>query len=319
VILRLIRATLAPEDVARVVAALRADADRAREWPGMVSWTHGIRRDADVVRGLTVSVWSDYEALLRVSDGRPDRDISDVWQTKVLRDVTTEHYELSESTHRTDVALEAEVLGVITGTIRPHVEGTVHEMIRAIGPSLGPAGVSGLLVGRRIVEQRTQIVVVAPWRDRLSLHEFARSRAVGAVDPAFATHLDPWRFETFDCLSADRIAAETVGPAVLVVDEAGRCVDVSPGVEGVLRTPGELLLGHTLTELVEPRTRASLARRWASIARTGHGTLSLRLAPWPGTAAEVHATIERDVPRAGLHRVALEHRPSGTRRRPRAS
>jgi PAS domain-containing protein len=319
VILRLLRASLAPEDAPRVVAALRADHDRAREWPGLVSWTHGIRREGDIVRGIAMSVWADYDALLRVARGRPDRDISDVSRTNALHDVTTEHYELSESTSDADVTLDAEVLGVITGTIRPHVEGTVHDMIRAIRPSLVPAGVAGLLVGRRVVEQRTEIVVVAPWRDRLSLHEFARSRAVGAIDPAFAAHLDPWRFETFECLSSDRPGAEPWGAAVLVVDDDRRCVDVSPGVEGILGCPGELLLGHTLDDLVEGPTRASLRRSWPSTEPAGGGEFRLRLAVLRDTVVELRATVVRDAPRPGLHSLTLTGPPAPARHTSRPS
>lgn len=320
-ILRLLRASMRPEDVPTVVAALRADADEARAWQGMVSWTHGIRHDGGLVHGLTVSVWSDYDALLRVSGGRPNRDVSDVSQTGLLRDVSAEHYELTEPHEVTDVAPHAEVLGVVWGTIRPNVESAVHEMVRSIRPTVSAAGVGGLYIGRRVARGRTEIVVIAPWRDRLSLHEWARSRPVGAIDPAFTSQLDAWRFETYDSLSPDRLAVEPSGPAVLVVDDERRFIDATAGVEAVLGFPGELLLRRTIDEVTTAPAARTLASRWRTIAAAGTGELSLTVAPWPGTELAVRATVTRDAPHHGLHSLRLEaaSQRSGTRTRSRAS
>jgi PAS domain-containing protein len=320
-ILRLLRASMLPEDVPTVLDALRADADEARSWPGMVAWTHGIRRERKLVHGLTVSAWTDFDSLRRVAGGRPDRDISGVSGTAVLRDVTTEHYELAEPAAASGVVLGGDVLGVIWGTIRPNVEGAVQSMIRSIRPTVSAAGVTTLYVGRRIVRSRTEIVVVAPWRDRLSLHEFARSRSGGAIDPAFTSQLTSWRFETYDSLSPERLAIEPTGPAVLVVDDERRCIDTTAGAEAVLGFPGELLLGRTIDELTSAPAPRTLARRWAAIRAAHGGELALRLAPWPGAEIGVQATVECDVPRPGLHSLRLESGAAarGTPALPRAS
>jgi PAS domain-containing protein len=320
-ILRLLRASMLPEHVPTVLAALRAETDEARSWPGMVAWTHGIRREGGLVRGLTVSAWTDFDSLRRVAGGHPDRDISDVSASGVLRDVTAEHYELAEPADPTGVVLGGDVLGVIWGTIRPNVEGAVQSMIRSIRPTVSAAGVATLYVGRRIARGRTEIVVVAPWRDRLSLHEFARSRPGGAIDPVFTSYLSNWRFETYDSLSPERLAVEPSGPAVLIVDDGRRCVDTTEGAEAVLGFPGELLLGRTIDELTSAPAPRTLTRRWSTIRAAGGGELTLRLAPWPGAEIDVRATVERDVPRSGLYSLRLESGASGrgTRALPRAS
>jgi PAS domain-containing protein len=303
-ILRLLRVSLLPEHVAVVVAALRTEAERARGWPGMIAATHGIRREGELIRGLALSAWTDYDSLLRVAEGRPDRDVSEVWRTGTLRDITAEHYELTDPI-ASATGLEAEVLGVIWGTIRPNVEGSVHDMIRSIRPTVSAAGAGTLFIGRRVVHGRTEIVVVAPWRDRLSLHEFAQSRTVGAIDPAFTAQLDQWRFETYDTVVTAASPDAASSEAVLIVDEEGRCVDTTTGVEALVGFPGELLLRRTLEEMVQPDARLAVARDWKAVAAAGRGQLDLRLAPWPGREIEVHATAVGGTPRADLHSLTL--------------
>jgi PAS domain-containing protein len=269
----------------------------------MIAATHGIRREGELIRGLALSAWTDYDSLLRVAEGRPDRDVSDVWRTGSLRDVTAEHYELTDPM-ASPVDLEAGVLGVIWGIIRPNVEGSVHEMIRSIRPTVSAAGVGTLFIGRRVVHGRTEVVVVAPWRDRISLHEFARSRTVGAIDPAFTAQLDQWRFETYDAV-ASASPESAASEAILIVDEEGRCVDATTGVEALVGFPGELLLRRTLEEIVQPARRLALARDWKSVTTAGHGQLDLRLAPWPGKEVEVHGSAVGGTPGTGLYSLTL--------------
>lgn len=152
---------------------------------------------------------------------------------------------------------------------------------------------------------QTEIVVVAPWRDRLSLHEFAQSRTVGAIDPAFTAQLDQWRFETYDAVATAASPDAALSDAVLIVDDEGRCVDTTTGVERVVGFPGELLLRRTLEEIVQPGTRSEVARRWKAVAAAGGGQLELRLAPWPGKEVDVHATAVGQAPRPGLHSLTL--------------
>jgi hypothetical protein len=305
VILRLLRASFRPENAPAIIAALRAEANQVRSWPGLLAWTHGVRREGSLIHGLTLSGWSDLDALMRVAGGRPDRDMSEVWRTGALRGVSAAHYELTEPADGADLTFSGDVLGVVWGTIRPNVEGAVHDMVRAIRPTVAAAGVGTLYIGRRVNEQRTEIVVVAPWRDRLSLHEWARTRPVGAIDPAFTSQLDDFRFETYDSIAPERFSGLPSGPAVLTVDDAGLCIDATPGVEAVLGTPGEMLLHHPLRALVGDGADELLA---ALTSRTPTD-LVLTIRPWPGRSVAIRATVEPDNPRAGLHALSLEAAP----------
>jgi PAS domain-containing protein len=302
VILRLLRATMLPHDMPAVLAALRTEADRAATWPGLLAWTHGVRSAGGVVRGVAVSAWRDFDTLLGHAGGDPDRDVSRVSTTGLVRDVETAHYELTDADESPPV-LRGEALGLVLGTIRPNVEADVHEMVRRIRPTVEAAGVEALYVGRRVVEQRTQLAVVAIWRDRLSLHEFARARPAGAIDPAFRAQLDPWSFETYDCLPPDRLMIDPTGPATLVID-GERCVDATPGVEAVLGIPGELLIGHELGTLLDEPSRAALGD--AAHGRLEPRRIRLRVAPWPGRLLHLTAVVDVDVPRAGLYSVTLD-------------
>jgi PAS domain-containing protein len=289
-ILRLLRATILPEHVPAVLDALRAEAERVSRWEGILAWTHGIRRDGDLIEGIAVTAWSDYDALLRVAEGDPERDVSDVWRTGVLRDLRVEHYELTEPTDAAGIDLGGEVLGVVWGRIRPNVEAGVQEMVRAIRPTIAAAGVRTLFVGRRVGDQGTELAVVAVWRDRLSLHAFARGRSVGAIDPAFSSQLDAWRFETFDALPSGRTATAATGPAILTIDGDRRCVDTTPGVEAVLGFPGELLLRRPIDDVLDERSRAALSEALASPSRPA--PLRLRVAAWPEHRVETVAHLD---------------------------
>jgi PAS domain-containing protein len=302
-ILRLLRASFAPADGPAIIAALRAEADAVRDWPGMITWTHGLRREGGLLRGITISAWTDFDAVVRIAGGRPDRDVSQVWRTGALRDVVADHYELTEPASPASPILEGEALGVVWGTIRPNVEGAVHDMIRSIRPAVMAAGVTSLCVARRIVEQRTEIVVVAPWRDRLSLHEFAQTRSTGAIDPAFSSQLEDFRFETYDTLPADRLGALPPGPAVLTLDDDGRCVDATPGVEAVLGVPGELLLGNAIRTLA---VGAGVDELLAAMTAGQPAQADLTIRSHPGLAVTVSATVEPASPRPGLHALSLE-------------
>ncbi|HEY3522113.1 MAG TPA: PAS domain-containing protein, partial [Candidatus Limnocylindrales bacterium] len=168
--------------------------------------------------------------------------------------------------------------------------------------------VQALYAGRRITDEGTEIAVVAVWRDRLSLHAFARSRPTGAIDPAFSSQLEPWLFETYDCLPPDRLTIPPTGPATLVVDEAGRCVDATPGVEGVLGMPGELLIGKGLGEVLDGTSRGVLDE---ALGADRTASVRLRMMPWPGTATEVAAEIDGDVRRDGLRTITLRSVEAG--------
>ena len=194
---------------------------------------------------------------------------------------------------------------MITASVAPHAEAAAHDMIRAVGPEVGAAGVAGLHVGRRVLAGRTELLVVASWRDRLALHAFAQKRATGTLDPAFLRLLTDWRFETYDCLGPGATALPSAAPAVLLADDQARYVDASPGIEALLGVPAELVLRQTLADIIPADARADVARQWAAFLATGQASGEIEIMRPDGRLARVAFRAQADCPRPGIHASVL--------------
>ena len=302
-ILRVIRARFAVRDVGSVLDLLRAQMPTSEGWPGIVTWTHGIRREGDEATGMTVSMWTDFDAIRAVAGGRTDRDLSEVAASGLLQLVGIDHFEVVEPVDSGPVMFDGAVLGVIRGLIQPGAEPEVHELIRGVRDQVIAAGVVALHVGRRVVSGTSELIVVAIWRDRMSMRTFLQGRRT-AIDPRFTGRLTNWRFETFDSITPARLREGVSGPAELVVDAAGICIDATPAVEAVLGMPGELLLRHPLSErsagaddlapiLVQLNAGEQAEGRWSVVRIDG---------------AQVTVTVrgQPNVPEPGLHTLVLE-------------
>jgi hypothetical protein len=259
VILRVIHATFAASDTAAVLAMLRAEAATVRTWDGLLTWTHGLRRDGAEMHGLTLTAWTDFDAIRAIAAGRIDRDLSSVQSTGILRNLVADHFEVVEPDEEGHPVLDGAVLGVVRGMVKPGSEPRVHELLRDVRAEVAAAGVEALHVGRRVIAGMTELLVVAVWRERVLLHEFARHRTGPTISSVFTDELTAWRFETYDAITASRISVPAHGPAALVIDDAGALVDVTDGVEAVLGFPGELILRRPLADVVSAASAAGIA------------------------------------------------------------
>ncbi|MGH2513818.1 MAG: PAS domain-containing protein, partial [Candidatus Limnocylindrales bacterium] len=246
--------------------------------PGFCAATFGVRRVTDGLDFLALSMWQSVEVISGLTGGLPDAGLPNRPTDDVLQGVAIDLYEVSEAPCRGVDALGGGALGLVWASVAPHAESVAHDMIRAVGPELSEAGVAGLHVGRRVIDTgQTELLVVAAWRDRVSLHNFAQGGPAGPLDPAFLRLMTAWRFATYDCLGPGVTEVPSPGPIVLLADAHGRYVDASAGIEGLIGIPAELVLRQTLADLTPPDSRRAVATEWSNFMATGeaHGSFEL--------------------------------------------
>jgi PAS domain-containing protein len=165
--------------------------------------------------------------------------------------------------------------------------------------------VLGLHVGRRVRGSTTELVVLALWRDRGSLRRFADGRERGLLDPGFIAQLSRWSFETYECLSPERLLVPPSGPAVLLVNDERRYVDVSTGIEAVLGIPGEFLLHRTVDELTPPEDQPAIDAAWSSFLGAGAQDGESDVIRPDGIRIRVRYRARARHPQPGLHASVL--------------
>jgi PAS domain-containing protein len=307
VILRLWRGVVRIGAEAALLDRLRAIAPRMQAAETPLEFTYGFRHEAGATIFLAASTWPDYASVVSATEGEVAGAVTGPALADLIESETAETFErLPPVSGRLDMA-EGRVLGVVTGTVKPQHESIVQSMIdRSSQAALG-AGALAAHLGRRLDDRITSVAIVVVWPKRDTMTRFVRSRAIPAIDPAFAAHLSGWRFETYDELVPDRLLVPTEGPAVLVVDAEGRYVDTTPGVESVLGIPGELLHGRSLLDLgADEAAKADLRQRFLETG-VSHGTIDL-LRP-DGNLVRVRYRSIADVPAKGLRSSVLS-RPS---------
>ena len=215
---------------------------------GFSGATFGVRRSENGLGFLALSSWQTIDAISAATAGPPDAMLPGRGHEGTLEGLTVDLFEAADEPFQL-AGGGGGALGIVWGTVAQHAEGRAHEMIRAVAPEVGLAGVADLKVGRRVIENRTELLVVAVWRDRLALHQFAMRRRGATLDPGFLELMSDWRFETYDCLAPGSSLVPAPGPAILLIDREGCCVDASPGVEAVFGMPAELILRRTFADL----------------------------------------------------------------------
>jgi len=304
-ILRLFRATVRPGAEAAMLRRLRTDAmPEISTFEGMRAFTSGFRHDAGRTEHLALSTWTDLAAI-ETRAGSLERSVVSTRLDDIIENAHVDHYELVAPQDEAVVTLDGPVVGVVRALVAPDADASVIETVRRSRAELERAGVLALHVGRRVHGHQTELAILAVWRDRASLHRFARQRDGALIRPAFLEQTTSWSFETYDCLSPDRLMIPAAGPAVLLADDEGRYVDASPGVEAVLGVPGELFLRRSVAELTAPSLRDRVGTAWATFLgeRRQSGVYDLRLPD--GREVRVHFRAAADVPEPGLHASVL--------------
>jgi PAS domain-containing protein len=313
-IIRLLRGQVQAGQEGNLVDRLRALGSDRPARAGFVGATFGFRRASDSLGFLALSTWESVESISAATSGRPDGALPGQPASE-LEGITIDLFEVADGPPLPVDAVAGGALGIIWARVAPHAEAAAHDMIRAVGPEVGAAGVAGLHVGRRVIKDHTELLVVASWRDRVALHEFAQRRANGTLDPAFLRLMTDWRFETYDCLASGSSSLPAAGPAVLLADSQAHYVDASVGIEALLGVPAELVLRQTLADLTPPERRAESARLWAGFLAAGSAAGTFEILRPDGTRLEVAFRAEADCPRPGIHASVLS--PAGAAPDPR--
>ena len=304
-ILRLFRATLRSGAEPEVLRRLRADTlPEIQGMSGLHAFTPGFRHEAGRTQHLALSTWTDLAAI-EAHAGSLERSVVSTPSHDIFEGISVNHYELVEPEDSEVVTLEGPVIGVVRALVAPNADASAIEAVRDSRAEVTEAGVLALHIGRRVHGYQTELAILAVWRDRTSLRHFANRRSGALIQPAFLDQLTEWSFETWDCLSGDRLAIPPAGPAVLIADDSGRYVDASPGVENLLGVPGELVLGRTVADLSGPELRAAFAASWSTFLREGRqaGRYTLQLPG--GGCTEVQFRAETNAPEPGLHASVL--------------
>jgi PAS domain-containing protein len=307
VILRLLRVRVNRGAAVELVRRLREEAvPEAMGQPGMVALNYGFRQQAGDTHGLAISVWDTYDELLAAAGGDTQRIATSVPFHDLVNDVRIAHYELAESAPPPGAVLDGAVIGIITSTLRPHVEPAAFDMIRDSAAGIHEAGAVARYVGRRVAGARSEVAAVVIWPDRSALRLYARSRPDGFMRPAYVDLLESWSFETYDALSPDRLLISSSGPAVLLADDDARYVDASPGVERVFGLPGEFMLGRQVFDFTPLASVEAARRAWQDFLRAGEMEGAYELQKPNGGMVSIRYRARAHCPEAGLHASVFE-------------
>jgi PAS domain-containing protein len=301
-IIRLLHARVPDGRELAFLDRLRGIVETSHRPEGLVAASFGFRRDGGELHFLALTTWESIDAIATASGAGPDSPI--VRDDTIVPEISIDLFEAAADSTWPGV-MSGTTLGLIRGRVARHAEVTAHEMIRAVAPEVTRAGVTALSVGRRIDEGEVELLIVATWRDRLSLHRFGKGRTTGTVDPAFVSLLTDWRFETYDVLDPEALLVPPAGPAILLADDQGRYVDASPGIEALLGVPAELILRQTIADLTPPESGSDFAGAWRAFLDAGHvqGRWTLRRAD--GSPVVLAFRAQANCPTPGLHASVL--------------
>jgi PAS domain S-box-containing protein len=307
-IIRLLHAQVPDGRELALLERLRGIVETGRHPGGLVATSFGFRRDDGALHFLALSTWESIDAIAEVGGADPASPI--VRDDRIVPEISIDLFEAAADSTWPD-SMSGTTLGLIRGRVARHAEVTAHEMVRAVAPEVARAGVTALSVGRRIDEGEVELLIVATWRDRLSLHRFGKGRTSGTLDPAFVSLLTDWRFETYDVLDPQSLLLPTAGPAILLADDEGRFVDASPGIEALLGLPAELILRQTIEDLTPPDMRTDFGGQWRAFLDAGHASGRWTLQRADGTSVSLEFRAQANCPTSGIHASVLTHPDSG--------
>ena len=305
-IIRLLRGRIPDGQHAALVARLRELALERERPAGMLGAYVGFRRDADDLHFVALSTWASIDAITLRTGGDPTLPIFD--DGSLVAELSVELYETADEPPAgwdTATPVVGTALGLMWGRVERHAEATAHEMIRAIAPEVRAAGVTALHVGRRLLGDQVEVLAIAIWRDRLSLHRFGKTRTTGTLDPAFLKLLTEWRFETYDAIDLAVLAIPASGPAILLADDEGRYVDASSGVEALLGMPAELILGRTIADLTPGEDSSGIPSAWRAFRQAGQAEGEWVLRRIDGQSVRVGFRAQANCPAPGVHASVL--------------
>ncbi|MFL5675684.1 MAG: hypothetical protein ACJ779_11805 [Chloroflexota bacterium] len=240
------RATLTPDldrdRLSRTAARIKGLETLILGWPPNES---GVPAGCPSVIVLS---WVDVSSMLTAAGANDDAFLRD----RLGLDVVVTGAESFELTSRTFGALPAtsSLLRILSLRVRSPGDAELFDRLRNVQERLTGLGLVASQVARRVTPEGIEAVVVGLWRDQAAIDEATR----GELDrPAFADEIEPWiESATVTPYRAIEIAPHLPmgsGPPILVLDDDGRVVDLTPAAAASLgRTQGEAV-GLTIFEV----------------------------------------------------------------------
>jgi PAS domain-containing protein len=291
----------------------------ARDVPGLESMIVGARRsqtgdDDAPIEAAIVTVWRDAALMARATSvDEQDRFLGTRLRLPLEVDEAL-HYEIVGRTFAALPPETAAYLRLLTLRARPNEEARLIETLRDQQMRFVDLGLVASHLGRRVVGQDCEAVTVGVWPDRATIRKATGGRP---ERPLFAEDLADWsewfHLETYDGIEiAPRLPAVS-GPAIYIIDEDLRIVDITAAAAAAIGWPSEDLVGRSVLDitLADPEVRAE---PWRTLLREGAVSGE---GPWlvpDNGAVYIRFIAQRDVPIAGRHTVLVHrwHEPAPT-------
>lgn len=284
---RVFRVPLTHDELRAVEPLLAAHTLRfAAEWRAVFAHWVGATRTAQGAELVTVTGWEDSDRVARAAESAGGREARSGLMGELVARGTVEDFELVDQLASSFEPAAAAVLRLVRLPARPGCEQELREVVespREAWSGSGDLAVTQVL--RRDEPDGPTLLIVAAWRDAASLMRL-RGGPGAAVAPANLLR-SPATSDTFDLLPVSALRLAPTGPAVLVSDDQGRVVDVTPAAAA--------LLGRDMWDIVATTIDVVLP-----------GREGLLRAPRPeGGAVLVQAVAAANTPAPGRHATVL--------------
>jgi len=219
--------------------------------PGLETLIVGWRDDAaEPGTDVVVLSWLDVASMVNAT-GSDD--------TALLRDrlgleMTTagaESYELMSRTFGS-LPTPTSILRLITMTARPSVEADLFERLRDIQERLTSLGLVASQVARRVSGEGVEAIVVGLWRDEDAVVD---ATAGDAGRPAFVDEFEQWAdsmaVTTYQAIEIAPRLPMGSGPPLLLLDDGGRVVDLTPAAAAALGRTQDEAVGLVVAQLMD--------------------------------------------------------------------
>lgn len=276
----------------------------------ILGWHEGDPDGSAGTPAIVVTVWHDVESML----ARVGTDEAGFLRDRLGLAVATDEGSTYEVMSRTfgSRPTPTSVLRIVTLGAAADSGAGLFELLRDVQQRLTGQGLLASHVARRSSDGGVEVVVVGVWADNAAIE-----RATGGQPDraAFADEVEPWidslRIEMFHALEIAPRLPMASGPPILVLDGAGRVVDLTPAAAAVLGRTQDETVGALIEDLAGPGDRDA-GRRWrrllddqASDAQA-HGEAGWAIPE--GGRVMLRWRLRRDVPVRGRHTVLVRRR-----------
>jgi PAS domain-containing protein len=251
-IIRVLRSTMSSDDYHSFEPAFDTYVSRvADRWSSNFALWWGTARHRRRIEVAVVSGWEGLPALRRARAGIRKASLRDDSVTAFERDGAGETWQLVDQTATSFEPAGGRVLRLLRLPLLPEADGAFVDFwspLRTGFVETGDLAVSQL--ARRGGPEGPTLLLVNVWRDSAALGR------VSPQQPYFGQRLPPGlirgpiRVDTFDLHPTSVLRLAPDGPAILITDDDGRVVDVTPSATALLGASAWDLLDQRLDDLV---------------------------------------------------------------------